>query len=109
MVGTQYDAFTRNRITELRKLKNVSEHKMSLDLGKSGSYIRAISSGLALPSLKELFNIFAYFDMTPAEFFAPLDDEDTLYRGICEKMRMFRQEDLEMVSTLISWIETKNR
>ena len=31
MVGAQYDAFTRNRITELRKLKNVSEHKMSLD------------------------------------------------------------------------------
>lgn len=108
MFGTQYDAFTRNRITELRKRKNVSEHKMSLDLGKSGSYIRAISSGLALPSLKELFNIIAYFDMTPAEFFAPLDDEDTLYRGICEKMRMFRQEDLQMVSTLISWIEERN-
>ena len=109
MVSAQYDAFTRNRITELRKLKNVSEHKMSLDLGKSGSYIRAISSGLTLPSLKELFNIIAYFDMTPAEFFAPLDDEDTLYRVICEKMQMFCQEDLEMVSTLISWIETKNR
>ena len=109
MVGAQYDAFTRNRITELRKLKNVSEHKMSLDLGKSGSYIRAISSGLALPSLKELFNMSAYFDMTPAEFFAPLDDEDTLYRGICEKMRMLDQEDLEKVSTVISWFETKNR
>ena len=89
MFGTQYDAFTRNRITELRKRKNVSEYKMSLDLGKSGSYIRAISSGLALPSLKELFNIIADFDMTPAEFFAPLDDKDTLYRGICEKCECF--------------------
>lgn len=108
MFGTQYDAFTRNRITELRKLKNVSEHKMSLDLGKSGSYIRAISSGLALPSLKELFNIIAYFDMTPAEFFAPLDDEDTLYRGICEKMRMLDKKDLEKVGIFISWVEKKN-
>ena len=109
VVGAQYDAFTRNRITELRKRKNVSEHKMSLDLGKSGSYIRAISSGLALPSLKELFNIIAYFDMTPAEFFAPLDDEDTLYRGICEKIRMLDQEDLEMVGIFISWVEKKNK
>lgn len=108
MVGAQYDAFTRNRITELRKRKNVSEHKMSLDLGKSGSYIRAISSGLALPSLKELFNIIAYFDMTPAEFFAPLDDKDSLYRGICEKMRMLDQEDLEKVGIFISWVEKKN-
>ena len=109
MVGAQYDAFTRNRITELRKRKNVSEHKMSLDLGKSGSYIRAISSGLALPSLKELFNIIAYFDMTPAEFFAPLDEKDTLYRGICEKMRILDQEDLEMVGIFISWVEKKNK
>lgn len=109
MFGTQYDAFTRNRITELRKRKNVSEHKMSLDLGKSGSYIRAISSGLALPSLKELFNIIAYFDMTPAEFFAPLDEKDTLYRGICEKMRILDQEDLEMVGIFISWVEKKNK
>lgn len=109
MFGTQYDAFTRNRITELRKRKNVSEHKMSLDLGKSGSYIRAISSGLALPSLKELFNIIAYFDMTPAEFFAPLDEKDPLYRGICEKIRMLDEDDLEMLSTVISWIEKKNR
>ena len=54
--------------------KNISEHKMSLDLDKSGSYIRGITSGAALPSLRELFNIISYFDMTPAEFFAPLDD-----------------------------------
>lgn len=65
----QYDEFIRSRITELRMSKAVSEHRMSLDLGKSGSYIRGITSGAALPSLRELFNIIAYFDMTPADFF----------------------------------------
>ena len=35
----QYDDFIRSRITELRMSKAVSEHRMSLDLGKSGSYI----------------------------------------------------------------------
>lgn len=74
MANTQYDEFIRIRITELRIAKNISEHKMSLDLDKSGSYIRGITSGAALPSLRELFNIISYFDMTPAEFFAPLDD-----------------------------------
>lgn len=74
MANTQYDEFIRSRITELRIAKNISEHKMSLDLDKSGSYIRGITSGAALPSLRELFNIISYFDMTPAEFFAPLDD-----------------------------------
>ena len=39
-------------ITELRISKNISEHKMSLDLDKNGLYIRGITSKLALPSLK---------------------------------------------------------
>ena len=88
MANTQYDEFIRIRITELRIAKNISEHKMSLDLDKSGSYIRGITSGAALPSLRELFNIISYFDMTPAEFFAPLDDAKTPYRELCEKLRM---------------------
>lgn len=57
MADTQYSRFIRTRITELRMKKDVSEHRMSLDLGKSGSYIRGITNGMALPSLKELFNI----------------------------------------------------
>ncbi|MCD7737610.1 MAG: transcriptional regulator, partial [Lachnospiraceae bacterium] len=33
----------RNRITELRKQKNVSEYRMSQDLGKSKGYIQSIT------------------------------------------------------------------
>ena len=40
----RYEAFVRERITELRERKGVSEHRMSLELGKSGSYIRSITS-----------------------------------------------------------------
>ena len=79
MANTQYDEFIRIRITELRIAKNISEHKMSLDLDKSGSYILFITSGSPLPSLRELFYIISYFKMTPAEFFAPLDDSKTPY------------------------------
>ena len=53
MANAQQEDFVRRRITELRLSKNISEHKMSLDLDKSGSYIRGITSGAALPSLKE--------------------------------------------------------
>ena len=107
MANTQYDEFIRSRITELRIAKNISEHKMSLDLDKSGSYIRGITSGAALPSLRELFNIISYFDMTPAEFFAPLDDAKKPYRELCEKLITMNEEDLEKVSTFIGWIEKK--
>lgn len=67
----RYEAFVRNRITELREQKGVSEHRMSLELGKSGSYIRSITNGISMPSLRELFNIMEYFDLTPTLFFAP--------------------------------------
>ena len=47
------DAFIRNRISMLRMRMNVSEYKMSTDLGHSNSYIHSISSGKALPSICE--------------------------------------------------------
>ncbi|WP_458408475.1 helix-turn-helix domain-containing protein [Anaerotignum sp.] len=105
MGENNYDAFVRNRITELRLKKNVSEHKMSLDLGKSGAYIRSITNGTALPSLKELFNIMAYFNMNPAEFFSPTEDKFTTYFHLCEQLRTFDEDDLKKVQTFISWIE----
>ena len=105
MSDTRFDDFTRSRITELRIKKNVSEHRMSLDLGKSGSYVRGITSGTALPSLKELFNIIAYFDLTPSEFFAPLDQKDTLYHQICDLLRQMDDADLEKVMTFLGWIQ----
>lgn len=105
MADMQYDEFIRNRITELRMQKDVSEHRMSLDLDKSGSYIRGITSGAALPSLKELFNIITYFNMTPTEFFSPMENSETLYHKLCEQLRTLNEDDLEKVRLFISWIE----
>ena len=104
MSDTKYIEFVRTRITELRVKKDVSEHKMSLDLDKSGSYIRGITSGASMPSVKELFNIISYFDMTPVDFFAPLGTEDAPYRNICERLRTLDNADLEKVNTFLDWI-----
>lgn len=104
MAEMAYEDFIRTRITELRIAKDVSEHRMSLDLGKSGSYIRGITNGSALPSLRELFNIMLYFDLTPAEFFAPLESKDSLYHKLCEQLRKLDDRELEKVETFIKWI-----
>lgn len=104
MDNARYCAFVRSRITELRLRKDVSELRMSLDLGKSGSYIRGITSGKALPSLKELFRITEYFGITPSEFFAPLDDADTPQGRIAAKLREMSGSDLEKLETFINWL-----
>ena len=61
--------FIGKRITELRLKKDISEYQMSYDLGHNKNYIRAITSGRALPSVEALFDIIEYFEMTPAQFF----------------------------------------
>ena len=63
------DSFIRNRITQLRIQKNISEYKMSLDMGHSGSYINSIASSKAMPSMGEFLYMCEYFGITPAEFF----------------------------------------
>ena len=44
---------------------------MSYDLGHNKNYVRSITSGRTLPSVKGLFEIIEYFNMTPLEFFDP--------------------------------------
>ena len=66
------EKYIAERITELRLKRNVSEYRMSLDLGHSNSYIRSITSGKALPSMSEFLYICDYLGITPKEFF----DED---------------------------------
>ena len=82
---------------------------MSLDLDKSGSYIRGITSGASMPSVKELFNISEYFGMTPVDFFAPLSSEDAPYNAICERIRSLADADLEKVSTFLDWITEQSK
>lgn len=64
-----FEEFVRERITQLRLRKGVSEYQMSYDLGHSRGYVYNISSGKALPPLKEFFAISDYFEITPQEFF----------------------------------------
>lgn len=65
----EQEKFIRERITALRLKKNISEYRMSLDLGHSNSYIRNITSGKALPSMGEFLYICEYLGVTPLEFF----------------------------------------
>ena len=101
----EYKNFIRTRITELRIQKNISEHRMSLDLDKSPSYIRGITSGQAMPSVDGLIKIIRYFDMTPADFFEPLDREETAFTKLCDRLRLLNDEELDKVNTFLDMIK----
>ena len=101
-----YEKFIRARITELRIAKNVSEHRMSLDLDKSGSYIRSITNGLSMPSVRELFNIILYFDMSPVEFFMPLHKSNSLCDQLCAQLQDMNEEMLGKVKVFLELIDS---
>ena len=58
------------RITELRLARGISEYQMSLELGLSKSYIQGITSNKNMPSVRQLYNIADYFEISLAEFFS---------------------------------------
>ena len=89
-------AFVRERITQLRLQKGVSEYKMSYDLGHSRGYINNISSGKTLPSMTEFLAICDYFSITPAEFFDPTLANPTFVSKTQELLSKLSEEDLQL-------------
>ena len=92
-----YEEFVRNRITELRIKKDVSEYQMSYDLGHSRGYIYNISSGKSLPPLSELFAICEYFGITPAQFFDDKMSHPELIQKALEGLKQLNDSDLLLI------------
>lgn len=91
-----YEALVRERITQLRLQKGVSEYQMSYDLGHSRSYVNNISSGKALPSMAEFFAICEYFDITPIDFFQQEKENPKFLNEAYAALTQLSQEDLEL-------------
>ena len=86
--------FIRDRITQLRIQKGVSEYKMSYDLGHRRSYIYNISSGKSLPPMAEFLEICEYFGITPSEFFNDSSENPVLLQTAIEELRKLNDDDL---------------
>lgn len=94
--------FIRDRITQLRLKKGVSEYQMSYDLGHSRGYVYNISSGKALPPMKEFLSICEYFEITPQQFFDTSSQNPELIQKAVEGMEQLGESDLLMLLGFIS-------
>lgn len=97
-----YEKFVRDRITQLRLSKGVSEYQMSYDLGHSRGYVYNISSGKALPPLKEFFAICDYFNLTPQQFFDETTRHPDLIQKAVDGMKQLNEDDLLMLLGFIN-------
>ena len=101
--------FIRERITKLRIQKNVSEYKMSLDLGHSKSYIQSIASGRSLPSMSEFLYICEYLNVSPSEFFNEETDNPILFEQNLSGMRKLGKDDLLLLHTIIQRLQSEKK
>lgn len=92
--------YIRERITELRMKKDVSEHRMSLDLGHARSYIHSIVSGRVLPSMSEFLFICEYFEITPKNFFDEELKEAAQFTHLEKNIRKLSEQDLTLIVNL---------
>ncbi len=58
-----------NRITQLRMQKNITEKKISRDIGKTSTYLSSMNKNKSMPSLRTLISICDYLGVSLSEFF----------------------------------------
>jgi len=101
------DTFIRNRITELRLKKGVSEYRMSTDMGHSKSYIQSITSGRSMPSLPEFLYMCEYFGITPREFFDDGLKNPALLQEAVDGLKTLSDDDLALILGNIKRLQSK--
>ncbi len=89
--------FIRDRITQLRIQKGVSEYQMGYDLGHSRSYINNISSGKSMPPMSEFLQICEYLEITPSQFFNDSREYPALLQTAIEELKKLNDDDLVLI------------
>ncbi|MCD7714977.1 MAG: helix-turn-helix domain-containing protein [Lachnospiraceae bacterium] len=103
------EEYIRERISMLRTKKNVSEYKMSLDLGHSKSYIQSISSGRSLPSMSEFLSICEYLGITPKDFFDDNAEEPYLTHELTNEAKNLQRNDMELLISIARRLNNHNK
>lgn len=96
--------FIKDRIAALITQHQISEKKVSRELGCSAGYIQSLTSGNSLPSFDMFFKICDYFEVTPAEFFdEDFSDPEQLHR-LKEYSRRLQPEQTEAVLNIMQML-----
>ncbi len=94
--------YIRQRITELRMKKGISESKMSSDLGHNKNYIQHIVSGKSNPSVQELLYIIDYLGVSPCLFFDEGNQQPVLAQKIIDGLKDMSESDLLLLISFIN-------
>ncbi len=97
-----YEAFTQNRIAQLRIQKNVSARDMSLSIGQNDSYINQIENKKSLPSMQSFFSICEYFGITPQEFFDGENTDPVQFASLTKDLKKLDSKTLSHLAAIVT-------
>jgi len=89
-----------NRLSHLRMQKEVSARDMSLSLDQSPSYINNIENCINYPSMSAFFEICAYLEISPREFFDTEASHPAMERELYEAVRGLDTDQLRSLITI---------
>lgn len=95
--------YVRQKITELRIKRNLSEYQLSYDVGHSKNYVHNIVAGHSQPSVKELLYLIEVLGVTPRDFFDEACEFSNPYlsKRIMDGIKEMSDENLEAVLLMI--------
>jgi len=99
-----FQAFICTRIGKLRTQKGVTARDMSLSMGQGAGYINNLENKNNVPSMKGLFYICEYFNISPKDFFDSETEAPALFlelMGECKKL------DEKSMQGLLEFIRAK--
>ena len=94
------ETFIQERIRQLVADSGKSEKLVSRELGRSAGYIQSLTSGKSMPSLLMFFQVCAYFDIEPRDFFDPHISYPLPIQHILSYIYQMTEEDLAVLEPI---------
>lgn len=102
-----YEDFFCERLSQLRREKEVSARDMSLSLGQNVNYINTIENHNSLPSMTAFFYICDYLRITPSQFFDDSISYPAQVQEILEGLKDLTKEELDAVQSVVRVLSKK--
>lgn len=98
----QYEDFFAERLSSLRKNRDISAREMSLAIGQNESYINRIENKKTFPSMQSFFYICEYLNITPKDFFDNDTSNPQMIEDIVNVLKKLSDEQLCMILRIAS-------
>ncbi len=92
-------------IKRLRKLKQLSQKQVSMDVGIPQGQYSLVENGKVMPTIPTLEKIADVFEVSIAEFFANNNEEDTVNLPLLEKIKIIDTLEADEKEALLKLID----